>query len=203
VRPQELKTDFQLVLYLIMNGPGNADSSAFRQALQTGSDVDSIAIDIPLFLDHVSHVDSDPEEHPGRFRKRFVTCRKLVLDIHGTLHGGCYACEFGEKAVAMNRHDAPPEAADEGVHDLEMGLQGRKGPLLVLTHETTVPRGVGAKNSGKLPISLFRGHRDLPGNSAVGDKGESPHRTSPIASGNAIASRENIPKMYDESILST
>jgi hypothetical protein len=102
----------------------------------------------------------------------------------------------------VNRHDAAPKPVDERVHDLEMGLQGGQGPPLVPTHETAVPCGVGAEDRGKLPISLFSGQGDSPRNAAAGGKYELPHRASPIASGGAIASRENMPKVSNEFIIS-
>ncbi len=68
-----------------------------------------------------------------------------------------------------------------------MGRQGGQGPTLIHSHEAAVPRGVGAEDNGKLPISFFSGQGDSPSsvhfqcrgrNSVAGEKGENPHCAS-------------------------
>lgn len=62
----------QFVAYLVVNAPGNADSSGLRSRLQTRGDVDTIPQKV-LILEHdITQVDADAESHLAGGRQLFV-----------------------------------------------------------------------------------------------------------------------------------
>ena len=138
MRPKGLIPDTHLVLYMIVDAPGDADASRVGQPLHPGRDVDPVPVDVSPILDHIPEIDPDypscgilPEDprflpsgrsgFPQRTAPRPPRCRNRREEC---------------------RRESPYPAAvlfGEGTDDLEMGFQRGEGPGFVLPHEAAVP----------------------------------------------------------------
>src|SRR5438128_2024783 len=88
--------DFWLPLYR----PGDADACGFRQRLNTGSDVDGIAVDVALAVDDVAHVDADAGQDFPLRGAGGVLFVKGLLDGEGAPHRLQGARELHQEPVA-------------------------------------------------------------------------------------------------------
>ena len=75
----------------------DANAAGLSDGLQPGCDIDAVPVEALTFVDDISNVYADPEEHrrPG-VRVQF---RHAALDFGGALHCADSARELGENAV--------------------------------------------------------------------------------------------------------
>jgi hypothetical protein len=85
VLPQIFITQAQFVLYLVICGPRDTDTSTFGQTLNSGRDVDPVAVDTVFILDHIPKINSDTKLHLAVLRQLSVPGFKLFLDLYSTL----------------------------------------------------------------------------------------------------------------------
>src|SRR6185312_3279241 len=66
---------------LVANRAGDADAARLGERLEARGDVDAVAEDVAILVDHVAEVDSDAELHPAPRRDAFVALDHLDLDL--------------------------------------------------------------------------------------------------------------------------
>src|SRR3972149_6237331 len=112
------------------------DSAGVADALQAGSDVDAVAVEILAFDDHVAEIDADAQHDAAvvGLAGRALGHRRLHADR--ALHGVDDAGEFGEQAVPGGLEDTSPTVAYRRIDELgAQALQPRQRAFLVDAHE--------------------------------------------------------------------
>ena len=79
---------------------GNADAACAGQLFDARSDVDAVAINIAVAMNHVADVNADFEFNPPVGRDVMVALGQGALDFDGALRGFQGAAEFDEESVA-------------------------------------------------------------------------------------------------------
>ncbi len=142
----------QPVLYLVVYGARNADTSGIGQGLQAGGDVDAVAEKFPFAHQHVPQVDADAELHLPLRGQFGVALGQLALDFHrrrdGVHHGG----KFGQNGIPRRVHDAPLELLDVGGEYFAIGGQGAHRGLVVLAHQAGIAHHVGDEHRSEFAL---------------------------------------------------
>ena len=125
------------------------------QRFEPRRDVDAVAVDPLVVVDHVAQVDADAEAHAAGLGHARVARGHHGLDLHRALGGADDAGELGHDAVAGGVDDPPAVAADQRQDRALVGLEGAHGGGLVVVHEPAVPGDVGGEDGGE--PTLHRG----------------------------------------------
>ena len=136
----------QLVGDLLMHRARDADAADFGEALQPGCDVDAIAQEVAVALDHVADRDADAKGHLPAGRIGHVAGAQALLDIDRAAHGFDRARKFGEHGVASGIENAAAALGDEIVGHLTVGRQPTQRLLFVLGNQSGVAGNIGRKN---------------------------------------------------------
>ena len=91
---------------MLMGRRAEDDLSRAGHLLQTGGEVDAVAIDVAAFDDDIAQVHADPELDPALQRRSPVPGCQRPLDLDGSVHGINDACELDERSVAHKLDDA-------------------------------------------------------------------------------------------------
>jgi hypothetical protein len=150
-----LEAELQLAADLIVDGTGDEHATRRSQRFQPRRDVDAVAVDPGLVVDHISQVETDAKPHAATLGHRLVALGHHGLDLDRALGGADDAGKLGQDTVAGGVDDAPPVPADQRQDHALMGLEVAHGGGLVLVHEPAVARDVGGENGGE-PAS-YRG----------------------------------------------
>ena len=151
------KSRGQLVAHLLMHRAGNADTADLGQAFQARGDIDAIAEQIAIALDHVADADADAIAQLPAARIGEVPRAQAFLDIDGAAHRFDRAGEFRKDCIARRIEDAAAGHRDEVVRG---GTTGRHSPqrlFFVLGDQPAVVGDVGHQNCGDLAP-----HEDIP-----------------------------------------
>ena len=156
---EELEDGFEPAPDLVVYRAGNADPSWLPDALQARRDIHAVAIygPVPTF-DDLAEIDSDAKAHPARFRQRVVAFSELALNFQCRTHGLCYSPEHGEHAISRHIHDTTAVGFDFFTEDGAIGFERGHGGLVVVLHETRVPRNIGDENRLELSAAFGVGH---------------------------------------------
>src|SRR5581483_10317384 len=121
-----------------------------RDAFETRGDVDAVAEQIAVTLDHVADGDADAEIHLPAGWIGHVARAQAFLDIDGAAHRFDRAGEFREHGVACGVEDAAAGAGDEIVHHTAIGREPPQRLLFVLREQPAVAGNVSGKNGRDL-----------------------------------------------------
>ena len=143
---------------MVEGGLGDADPAGIGEGLEPGGDVDPVAVDPVLLLDHVPQVDPDAEQHLPVLGQLCVARLQLLLHRHRALHRIHHAGELGQEVVPRRVHHPATVLLDEIGDDLLVGFEGLDGGGLVVLHEAAVTGHVGAEDGGELAVKAFRFH---------------------------------------------
>jgi hypothetical protein len=124
----------------------NADAADRRDTLQPRRDVDAVAEEIAVALDHVADRNADAKAHLPAGRIGHVARAQALLNVDRAAHGLDRAGKFGEHRVAGGIEDAAAGPRDEVIHHAAIGGEPPQRLLLVLGDEPAVARHVGGKN---------------------------------------------------------
>ena len=136
----------QLVGDLFVHRARHADAADFGQPLETRGDVDAVAQQVAVALDHVADGDADAKAHLPARRIRHVPGTQAFLDIDRAAHGFDRAWKFREDGVAGGIEDAAAAFGDEIVGHLPVGRQPPQRFLFVLGNQSAVAGNIGRKN---------------------------------------------------------
>ena len=109
-------------------------------------DVDAIAQEVAVALDHVADRDADAKGHLPAGRIGHVAGTQALLDIDRAAHGFDRARKFGEHGVASGIENAAAALGDEIVGHLTVGRQATQRLLFVLGNQSAVAGNIGRKN---------------------------------------------------------
>ena len=136
----------QLVGDLLVHRARDADAADFGEALQAGRDVDAVAQQVAVALDHVADGDADAERHLPARRIGHVAGSQALLDVDRAAHRFDRARKFRQHGIAGGVEDAPAAFGDEIVGHRPVGGQTPQRLLLVLGDQPGVAGNIGRKN---------------------------------------------------------
>jgi hypothetical protein len=127
----------------------NEDAARIGQRLEPRGDVDTVAVDVVAFDDHVTQVDADAEFDAAVIQRGAVAVGHAGLDGDGAAHGLDGAGEIHQETVAGALDDAAAMGGDVRFDDLaEMRLEEPQRALLVVAHQPAVTDHVGRQDRG-------------------------------------------------------
>jgi hypothetical protein len=136
----------QLVGDLFMHRARNADAADLGEALQTRCDVDAVAEQVAVALDHVADGDADAKAHVTAGRIRHIPGAQAFLDVDGAAHRFDRARKFGQDGIACGIENAAAISGDEVVRHLSVGCEAPQRFLFVLGDQPGVAGNIGRKN---------------------------------------------------------
>ena len=142
----------ELVGDLLIDRARDTDATDRRDALQPRRDVDAVAEQIAVALDHVADGDADTEAHLPAGRIGHVARAQAFLDVDGATHRLDGAGKFGEHGVARGIENPPAGTRDEIVHHRAIGGEPPQRLLLVFGDELAVAGDVGSENGRDFSI---------------------------------------------------
>ncbi len=136
----------QLVGDLFVHRARDADAADLGEPLETCCDVDAVAQQIAVALDHIADGDADAERHLPARRIRHVPGAQAFLDVDRATHGFDGAGKFGEHGITRGVEDPAAAFGDEIVGHLAIGRQPAQRLLFVLGNQSAVAGNIGRKN---------------------------------------------------------
>src|SRR4029077_2417079 len=130
------KTD--LCANLLVDLAGNADTARLRDSLQPRGDVDAIAEDSIIIVDHVTEVDADTKLHTPLGLDRGIAFDHLPLNGDRALDRVQHAGELGQDAVSGGIDDTSAELADHRQYHRLMALEVAHRARFVGAHQGAV-----------------------------------------------------------------
>ena len=137
-----------------MNGARDADATDLGKTLQPRRDVDAVAEQVAVALDHVADGDADAERHLPARRIGHVAGSQAFLDVDGAAHRIDGAGKLREHGIAGGVEDATAGLRDEIVHDLAVGGQTPQRLLFILGDQSGVTGNVRCEDRRDLAFHL-------------------------------------------------
>ena len=133
---REVEPRFDLAIGIF----GQADGPGRRNALQTRSDVDTIAHQVAVaFLNNVSQMNADPELDATVLRYSGVALHHSVLHLDSAAHGIHHAPELDQRPVPRALDHAPVVHGDGRIDQVAAQCpQPRQGAIFVFAGEPTI-----------------------------------------------------------------
>jgi hypothetical protein len=144
-----LEAERQLATDLIVDGIGHEHATRVGQRFEPRRDVDAVAVDPGLVVDHIPQIDPDTELHSATLRHVRVALGHHALDLDRALGRADDTRKLGHDAVSGGVDDPPAVAADQRQDHALMGLEVAHGGGLIRVHEPAVAGDVGGKNGGE------------------------------------------------------
>ena len=149
--PHRLKAEREFRFNLLRHLAGNADAARVGKLLETGRDVDTVAMPIRALHDHFAEVDSNANIDALILRLAGVSLRHSSLDIDRALNRVDDAAELGQKAIAHELEDAAAMLRYRRFNEfIAVSLDPLKGFRFVLLHQAAVADDVSGENGGEL-----------------------------------------------------
>ena len=136
----------QLVGDLLVHRARDADAADLGKALEARGDIDAVAEQVAVALDHVADGDADAKAHLPARRIRHVAGAQAFLDVDRAAHGFDRARKFGEHGIARGVENAAAAFGDEVVGHLTIGREPPQRFLFVLGNQSGVAGNIGRKN---------------------------------------------------------
>ena len=95
----------ELAFDLLIGVVGKPDRAGTGQRLDSGGDIDPVAVDVALVDDNVTDVDAYAELNPTIFGNIGIAFGHGALDLHGAADGVNSACELDQRTVARRLDD--------------------------------------------------------------------------------------------------
>ena len=143
---------------MIKRGSGDADSAGFSQRLQSGRNIDTIAIDTTVFLNDVSKVNPNTKLHFSAVCKLGVQGFELFLYGHCCLYAINDTGKLCQQIIPRRIHHSAVMLTDEFGHNVTVSVQSSDSHRLIISHETTVIFHVSTENSCELAFETVSGH---------------------------------------------
>ena len=136
----------ELVGHLLVDRARHADAADLGEALEARGDVDAVAEQVAVALDHVADGDADAEGHLPARRIGHVAGSQAFLDVDRAAYRFDRARKFSEHGVARRVEDAPACLGDEVIRDGTIRGETPQRLLLVLGHQPGVAGNISRKN---------------------------------------------------------
>lgn len=113
------------------------DAAGFGQALESGGDIDAVAVDPRPVVNDVSRVDADAEQHAAILRDAGIALRHGLLHPHRAFDRPHGAWELGQEPVPGGVDDLAAELPNHRQHDslMPFDLMDRCGLVLHMSRE--------------------------------------------------------------------
>src|SRR5208337_4029499 len=102
---------------LLVDGARYTQPAGLGDPLQARRDVDTVAQEVPVALDHVPDRDPDAEAHLSARRIGKIAGAQVFLHVDGAAHRFDGAREFGKNGVAGGIENAAAKSSDEVLED--------------------------------------------------------------------------------------
>jgi len=136
----------QFVGNLLMHRARDADAADLGQTFETCCDIDAIAKQIAVALNHVADGDADAKAHLAAGGVRHVPCAQAFLNVDRAAHGFDRAWKFGKNGIAGRIENAAAGLGNEVVGYQPIGRQTPQRFLFVLGNQPAVAGDIGGKN---------------------------------------------------------
>jgi hypothetical protein len=128
------------------------DASWVGQRLQSGRDIDTIAIDPPLIRNDLTLIDADAKLEPALGIYGNVALGDHRLKSDRAANGPHGAGKLGKKAISCRVENLSHMVRHKRQNGRIVALKSMDRALFVLADETTVTSNVGGQNGGEAAI---------------------------------------------------
>ena len=140
----------QLVADLVSHYSRNTNSTRFRQCLKSCGYINAVAVDVVLFGDHVTEIDTNPEGDAFVLGRPGIAVGHCSLHLSSAAHGVHDTRKFRQKAIASVLYDPAMMLADFRIDQFpEMRFEAFVRPLLIHPHQARIPRHIGGEDRGE------------------------------------------------------
>src|SRR5262245_37017731 len=94
-------------MHMAVRFAGQANAAGFGDVLQPCRNINAVAVETRLVVDHITDVDADPKLHAACRIGHRVALRHGLLHDNRALHGVYDACELSKYAVPSRVDYAP------------------------------------------------------------------------------------------------
>jgi hypothetical protein len=150
VLSHELVLERQLLAYGRTHCFGDTDSTRRGEPLQSGGDVDTIAIDIVSVDDDLAEIDAKSKQDPAFFGQVRILFAQGFLDCHCGLECFADGAEIREHGIARVVHDPPPVGRNRLGDDIEISTESPMRTFLVFAGQPAISRYIGINDGGEL-----------------------------------------------------
>ena len=158
-RTEESEARAQLVLDLLVHRPGNENPTRLGQRLQPCRDIDAVAEQRAVLLDHIAEIHPDTQPHAPLGGQGVVLLGDRVLEVPRTAHRINGARKLRHQAVTDAAEFLPVELFDESIKDRATDLEGAERALLVGLHQPAVLDYIRRQDGSNFSAVLHRGTR--------------------------------------------
>ncbi len=152
--PHVLEVKLELLLHVVVDMAGDADTAWLRQDLKPCRDVDAVSEQLALLDEHVAQVDANTEAHASCLRQVGIALRQLPLHFHGAAHRIHRTGKLGQDGIAGSVDHPAPVLLDEIGKDVAVGVQSVNDGVVVVAHQAAVAHHVGDKNRGQFAFGF-------------------------------------------------
>ncbi len=142
----------QFVGDLFVHRARNADAADFGETFKPCCDVDAIAEQVAIALDHVADGDTDTKTHLPAGRIGHVPGAQAFLDVDRAAHRFNRAGKFRQNGVTGGVENPATGPGDEVVGDGSIGSETPQRFLFILGNQPAVAGNIGRKNRRYLAL---------------------------------------------------
>src|SRR6516165_2614358 len=145
--PQILKGKRQPVADLVMDRVGDEDPARIGQRFQPRRNVNTVAVEVVVFDDHVAEIDADTELDAGLCPNTRVPLGHGLLHLDRATHRVDDAGKFHQQPVAGGLDDAAMVLGDLRIGELAAQcFEADERALLVRSHQPRIARRIGGED---------------------------------------------------------
>ena len=146
-------------MHVFLHPRRHANASGLSEPLETGRNVDAVAVNCIGLANDVADMDADAELDAALRRHVGVARGHAALNIHRTTYGIHHADELNDHPVAGGIDDAPTMPGDFGINQFfAVCLELAKRALLVGTHQPAVSSDIGREDGCQSPPHALFSH---------------------------------------------
>src|ERR1051325_2323839 len=136
---QRAVIEIEFVLYLVVGRAGQANATGGCQPLQTGCDIDAVAIKVVVIgNDDIAEIDAYAQLKMTVWTRRRAKLACSLLHRHGAGKRIDNAAEISKQPIAGSRDEPPGVAGDQRVDTAAQPPQRVIGRRLIFAHEPAV-----------------------------------------------------------------
>src|ERR1700681_151320 len=135
-----------------MHRARNADAADLGETFQAGCDIDAIAEQVAVALDHVADRNADAKAHLTAGGISHVAGAQALLDVDRASNGFDRTWKFGKNGVASGIEDAAAVSGDEVVGHLSIGCEAPQRFLFIFGNQPAVASNICRKNRRDLAL---------------------------------------------------
>jgi len=142
----------QFVGNLLMHRARDADAADLGQTFETCCDIDAIAKQIAVALNHVADGDADAKAHLAAGAVRHVPCAQAFLNVDRAAQSLDRAWKFSKHSIAGGVENTSASLGDKIVDNGSIGRHPAQRLFFVFGNQPAVAGDIGGKNSCNLAL---------------------------------------------------